>query len=100
MQKGDHIRIVTRGDDDFIYVQLADTGMGIAEEDISKVFLPYYSTKEKGHGLGMMIVQRIMREHGGRIGVDSQAGVGTVVTLQFPRKYRRTRLLENERRAR
>lgn len=95
MQKGERLKILCRGDDDNIYLQLADTGEGIAEEDISKVFLPYYSTKDKGHGLGMMIVQRIMREHGGRIGIDSKPGVGTVVTLQFPRKYRRVRLLEN-----
>ena len=96
MQKGERLKILCRGDDDNIYLQLADTGEGIAEEDISKVFLPYYSTKDKGHGLGMMIVQRIMREHGGRIGIDSKPGVGTVVTLQFPRKYRRVRLLEND----
>jgi signal transduction histidine kinase len=97
MQKGNRLKIVARGDDEFIFLQFADTGMGIAEIDISKVFLPYYSTKDKGHGLGMMIVQRIMREHGGRIGIDSKVGMGTVITLQFPRKYRRTRLLENER---
>jgi two-component system, sporulation sensor kinase E len=96
MQKEERLKILCRGDDDNIYLQLADTGEGIAEEDISKVFLPYYSTKDKGHGLGMMIVQRIMREHGGRIGIDSKPGVGTVVTLQFPRKYRRVRLLENK----
>lgn len=96
MQKGNRLKIVARGDDEFIFLQFADTGMGIAEIDISKVFLPYYSTKDKGHGLGMMIVQRIMREHGGRIGIDSKVGMGTVITLQFPRKYRRTRLLENE----
>ena len=95
MQKEERLKILCRGDDDNIYLQLADTGEGIAEEDISKVFLPYYSTKDKGHGLGMMIVQRIMREHGGRIGIDSKPGVGTVVTLQFPRKYRKARLLEN-----
>jgi two-component system, sporulation sensor kinase E len=96
MQKEERLKILCRADDDNIYLQLADTGEGIAEEDISKVFLPYYSTKDKGHGLGMMIVQRIMREHGGRIGIDSKPGVGTVVTLQFPRKYRRARLLENK----
>ena len=96
MQKEERLKILCRGDDDNIYLQLADTGEGISEEDISKVFLPYYSTKDKGHGLGMMIVQRIMREHGGRIGIDSKPGVGTVVTLQFPRKYRRVRLLENK----
>ena len=43
----------------------------------------------------MMIAQRIMRDHGGQIGIDSREGVGTVVTLQFPQKHRRVRLLKN-----
>jgi two-component system, sporulation sensor kinase E len=43
----------------------------------------------------MMVVQRIMRAHGGRVGIDSQRGKGTVVTLQFPQKQRRVRMLES-----
>ena len=56
----------------------------------------YHSTKKGGHGLGMMIVQRIMRDHGGQIGIESSQGTGTVITLQFPQKHRRTRLLEGQ----
>ncbi|MEY4488093.1 MAG: hypothetical protein RIQ79_601, partial [Verrucomicrobiota bacterium] len=50
--------------------------------------------KPSGHGLGMMVVQRIMRAHGGLIGVESKTGQGTVVTLQFPQKHRRVKLLQ------
>jgi signal transduction histidine kinase len=79
-----------------VYLQFIDTGCGISGEDLSKVFQAYHSTKKGGHGLGMMIVQRIMRDHGGQIGIESSQGTGTVITLQFPQKHRRTRLLEGQ----
>ena len=56
---------------------------------------PYHTTKAGGNGLGLMIVQRILRAHGGQVGIESKQGVGTVVTLQFPRKDRRVRMLES-----
>ncbi|MFW2480763.1 MAG: ATP-binding protein, partial [Lentimonas sp.] len=71
-----------------------DTGSGISDEDLSRVFQAYYTTKKEGHGLGMMIVQRIMREHGGHISLESRKDLGTVITLQFPQQHRRTRLLK------
>jgi two-component system, sporulation sensor kinase E len=83
-----------RADDDSVYVAVADTGAGIKAEDISKLFSPYHTTKAGGHGLGLMIVQRIMRDHGGHVGIESKEGVGTVVTLQFPQKHRRVRMLQ------
>ena len=91
---GGSIRIRTRSDDQFAYVQIADNGQGIEQNDMPKIFRPYFTTKREGNGLGMMVVQRIMRAHGGRIGLDSQKGKGTVVTLQFPQKHRRVRMLE------
>lgn len=90
---GGSIRIRTRSDDQFAYVQIGDNGQGIDQNDMPKIFRPYFTTKKSGNGLGMMVVQRIMRAHGGRIGIDSQKGKGTVVTLQFPQKERRVRLL-------
>jgi signal transduction histidine kinase len=90
---GGGIRIRTRSDDEFVYVQVGDTGQGIDEHDLAKIFQPYFTTKPTGHGLGMMVVQRIMRDHGGQIGIDSHKGQGTVVTLQFPQKHRRVRML-------
>jgi len=95
MQAGGVIRVRAFSDDEFVYIQIGDTGDGIAQEDLSKVFQPYYSTKKEGHGLGMMIVERIMRDHGGQIGINSRPSVGTLVTLQFPQKHRRVRLLRD-----
>ena len=94
MQPSGILRIFARCDDDYVYLQFVDNGSGISEEDLSKVFQAYYTTKEEGHGLGMMIVERIMREHGGHINIESRKEAGTAITLQFPQQHRRTRLLE------
>lgn len=93
MQPGGRLRIRTRADDDTVYLLFGDTGSGIKQEDLLRLFQPYHTTKPGGHGLGLMIVQRIMREHGGQVGLESKEGLGTVVTLQFPRKDRRVRML-------
>jgi len=63
-----------------------DSGVGIRQEDCRGCFQPYHTTKPDGHGLGLMLVQRIMRAHGGQVGIESKEGVGTVVTLSFPRR--------------
>lgn len=94
MKSGGTIKVRAHSDDEFVFLQFADTGEGIAEEDLPRVFQPYFSTKSGGHGLGMMIIERIMRDHGGQVGIDSRKGVGTIVTLQFPQKHRRVRMLE------
>jgi two-component system, sporulation sensor kinase E len=93
MQPGGRLKIKTRADDDSVYLLFGDSGSGIRQEDLVKLFQPYHTTKPGGHGLGLMIVQRIMRMHGGQVGVESREGLGTVVTLQFPRKDRRVRML-------
>lgn len=94
MEPGGSLSILARRDDEFVYLQFVDTGSGISEEDLPKVFRAYYTTKKEGNGLGMMIVERIMREHGGHINIESRKEVGTAITLQFPQQHRRTRLLE------
>ena len=94
MAPGGRLHIVTRADDDHVYLLFGDTGTGIKQEDMLRLFEPYHTTKPGGHGLGLMIVQRIMREHGGQVGIESRAGQGTVVTLQFPRRDRRVRMLK------
>jgi signal transduction histidine kinase len=93
MQPGGRLKIRSRADDDSVYLVFGDSGAGIRQEDLSKLFQPYHTTKPGGHGLGLTIVQRIMRAHGGQVGVESREGLGTVVTLQFPRKDRRVRML-------
>ena len=88
------IRIVTGIDSDHVFAQVVDKGMGIRKEDLPHVFEPYFTTKKDGHGIGMMIVHRIVRDHGGDVGIDSKQDAGTVVTLRFPRKSPRRGLLE------
>lgn len=65
-------------------IEVTDSGRGIAPEDISKVFEPYYSTKETGTGLGLAIVKKAIDEHGGTIGVTSKQGSGTTFTITLP----------------
>jgi two-component system, sporulation sensor kinase E len=93
MRPGGTLKIKSRADDESVFLLFGDSGSGIKQEDLVKLFQPYYTTKAGGHGLGLMIVQRIMREHGGQVGIESKEGIGTVVTLQFPRKDRRVRML-------
>jgi len=93
MQPGGRLRIRARMDDDNVLLVFADSGSGIKPEDLVRMFQPYQTTKPGGNGLGLMIAQRIMRDHGGQIGIESQEGLGTSVTLQFPRKDRRVRML-------
>ncbi len=93
MDAGGVIKVAFRFDDDDVYIDFQDTGVGISQEDLAHVFEPYFSKKEKGSGLGLMIVQRILREHGGSISLQSQEGRGTLATLKFPQKHRRIRTL-------
>ena len=67
-----------------VRLRLSDSGAGIPEADRAKIFDPFFSTKEKGTGLGLALVQQIVAEHGGRIDVDSEVGRGTTLTLTFP----------------
>ncbi|ABB33370.1 integral membrane sensor signal transduction histidine kinase [Geobacter metallireducens RCH3] len=62
----------------------SDEGCGIREEDLAKVFQPWYTTREAGIGLGLAITERIVREHGGEIRVASSAGKGTTFTVLLP----------------
>jgi len=93
MEPGGRLKIRARADDESVYLLFGDSGSGIKQEDLVRLFQPYHTTKPGGHGLGLMIVQRILREHGGQVGIESKEGIGTVVTLQFPRKDRRVRML-------
>jgi two-component system, sporulation sensor kinase E len=95
MKPGGKLKIKSRADDDSVFLLIGDSGAGIKQDELVRLFQPYHTTKPGGHGLGLTIVQRIMREHGGQIGLESKEGVGTVVTLQFPRKDRRVRMLQS-----
>lgn len=70
----------------FVEVRIEDSGQGIAEEDTEKLFMPFYSTKENGTGLGLVLAQQIVKVHGGQIRFDSKMDVGTVVSVLLPIK--------------
>ena len=80
-------------DDEMLSVCFADTGPGISADKLGKVFDPYFTTKKAGSGLGLLIVRRIVREHGGEIEFDSEDGEGTRVTIFLRRAERQMRLL-------
>src|SRR5689334_6631962 len=71
-------------DQNSVKVEVIDTGHGIAADDISKVFEPYFSTKETGTGLGLAIVKKAIDDHGGTISVASKEGSGTTFTIILP----------------
>jgi len=79
---------------DGVWVSVADTGGGIPQEQLKRIFEPFYTTKKRGSGLGLMIVQRIVRAHGGRIELESQVGRGTTFRIGLPLHERKPRLLE------
>ena len=66
-----------------IIIQVRDNGPGIPEENIEKIFIPFFSTKEGGSGIGLSLSRQIMRLHHGSIGVHSEPNIKTVFTLRF-----------------
>ncbi len=73
-------------EDGMVHLAIADTGKGIPEENLPKIFKPFYSTKAKGAGLGLAIVEKIVQEHGGKVAISSKAEVGTTVEISLPTK--------------
>lgn len=94
MSKGGTLTLQTDTAPEGVYLTVADTGGGIAPDRMQRLFEPFYTTKKKGTGLGLMIVQRIIREHQGRIGLESHVGKGTAFRLWLPLHERRVRLLK------
>ncbi len=70
----------------FVAVNVSDTGCGMSEETLKKIFTPFYTTKPSGTGLGLSITKRIIKEHNGSIGVSSELNKGTTFTVNLPVK--------------
>ncbi len=94
MTKGGTLKLQTGETAEAVWVSVADTGGGIPQEQINRIFEPFYTTKKTGTGLGLMIVQRIVRAHGGRIELESHVGRGTTFRLWLPLHEKKPRLLE------
>ncbi|GAB4229332.1 MAG: hypothetical protein Kow00109_00480 [Acidobacteriota bacterium] len=86
MPQGGRLRLVTRSRDSELLVQIQDSGVGISEEDIRRIYDPFFTTKEvgKGTGLGLAVTYGIIQEHAGRIDVASSPGKGTVFSIYLP----------------
>ena len=95
MTKGGTLTVQTGENADAVWVSVADTGGGIPQDQIDHIFEPFFTTKKKGTGLGLMIVQRIVRQHGGRIELESHVGQGTIFRIWLPLHERQQRLLES-----
>jgi two-component system, sporulation sensor kinase E len=93
MEDGGILKVETQRSDRFVSVIIDDNGPGIDPEKLGAIYEPYHTTKAEGTGLGMMIVQRIMRDHGGEIEINSEQGRGTRLILRFPREDARLNLL-------
>lgn len=88
------LRIRTDLADTHVIIRFIDTGGGMSAENLSRVFEPYFTTKPSGSGLGLLIVRRIVREHGGELSVESSEGQGLTVTIRLPFIDKRIRMLE------
>ncbi len=97
MPSGGALKVSVYVKEPFVAVAFVDTGPGIDARELGRIFEPYQTTKKEGSGLGLMIVQRIAREHGGEIEVDSRPHEGTTFILYLPTDERRVRLLKAHR---
>jgi len=84
MPGGGRLRIVTASRPGFVDITVSDTGPGISEEDLNRIFNPYFTTKKLGIGLGLAITKKIVEEHRGRISVLSRPHEGTDVVISLP----------------
>ena len=81
---GRTLTISSRQDDDGLQLLIVDTGCGMSEEQVKKVFEPFYTTKSKGFGLGMPYVKRVIEAHHGSIMIESVEGAGTSIKVTLP----------------
>lgn len=93
MPDGGGIVVTCTVDDVFVHLRFADTGKGITLEQLPRLMEPYFTTKSSGHGLGLLIVDRIVRAHGGDLAIDARPDHGAAFTISLPRHARVVRQL-------
>jgi len=84
MEKPGTIRVALEQDDDLAIISVSDEGKGIAPENLSHIFRPFFTTKGHGTGLGLSLARRMVESHGGSISVDSEVGSGTRFAVRLP----------------
>jgi two-component system, sporulation sensor kinase E len=94
MHRHGTLRIRTDLADTHVIVRFEDSGGGMSAENLSRVFEPYFTTKPSGSGLGLLIVRRIVREHGGELSIEGSQGKGLSLTIRLPFIDKRIRMLE------
>jgi signal transduction histidine kinase len=84
MPQGGTLTLRTRAESGNVTIEIADTGEGMTPDECSRIFTPYYTSKQYGSGLGLAIVQSVVSDHGGRIRVQSEPGHGTTFIIELP----------------
>jgi nitrogen fixation/metabolism regulation signal transduction histidine kinase len=84
MPSGGALTVRTRRTDGAVHIEVSDTGEGLTDEERSRLFTPYYTTKQHGTGLGLAIVQSVVADHGGKVWVESERGRGATFHVEIP----------------
>lgn len=84
MPDGGKLTVSTKASDSKAAIVIEDTGIGVSKENLSKVFDPFFSTKETGLGLGLAMTRRVVEEHGGKVDFQSREGKGSTIIMSFP----------------
>ncbi len=93
MPNGGELRLQTRLEGTLVHIEISDTGSGIPEELLGKIFEPFFTTRNTGSGLGLTVVYKVVREHGGDLQVDSIPGRGSTFRISLPVPQREKKLL-------
>lgn len=94
MPEGGKLTVMSTYNDNEVIVSFQDSGKGISREHMGNLFQPFFTTRKTGTGLGLLIVRRIIREHGGEIDIESREGQGTKVTIFLPLVEKKVRMLK------
>ena len=84
MPDGGKLSVSAKASDSKVSLIFEDTGIGVSRENLSKVFDPFFSTKETGLGLGLAMTRKVVEEHGGKVDFQSAEGKGSTITMSFP----------------
>jgi signal transduction histidine kinase len=86
MRHGGVLTVRGRADEEMVEIEIEDTGAGMSREVLSRLFEPFFTTREKGSGLGLAVVSKTLEENRGTIEMDSEEGRGTVCRVRLPRQ--------------